>query len=399
MTLPSYKEPSLMTDTLPIDLDPEVIEQLGQELDAIYDETIASLGEADERYIRRLIRAQRTLAVGSRVAMLAGAAVRPRGILGRKVGERANRAGAALLGLGAAGLGLAKILENMEIGHNVMHGQWDWMNDPEINSTVWEWDTVCSADHWKHGHNIVHHTWTNVMGKDRDIGYEIMRTTSKQPWNPVYLAQPIYNTLLGLLFEWGVGVHEVDFQLLATGTAEEKATQLELLKGFSEKAGRQIAKDYILWPALAGPGFASVMAADAVAAVIRNIWSYMIIFCGHFPDGIHVFPAEVVENETRAGWYLRQLLGSANIAGGPTFHVLAGNLSHQIEHHLFPDMASNRYQRVAPRIKALCVRYGLPYNEAPLRRQFGTTTRKIWRYALPGGQDIVSEAPALRPAA
>jgi NADPH-dependent stearoyl-CoA 9-desaturase len=387
-----------MTDVLPVELDPAVIEQFGRELDEIYDTTVADLGERDERYIRRLIRAQRSLAVGSRVVMLAGAAIRPRGFLGRKVGARGHAAGLALLGAGTAGLGLAKILENMEIGHNVMHGQWDWMNDPEINSTVWEWDTVCSADHWKHGHNVVHHTWTNVLGMDRDIGYEIMRTTSEKPWSPVYLAQPFYNTLLMLLFEWGVGSHEVDFDKLSGGTPEEKAVQVELLQGFARKAGRQIAKDYVLWPSLAGPGFVDVAAADAVANLIRNVWAYMIIFCGHFPDGVHLFDREVIEDETRAGWYLRQLLGSANISGGPTFHVLAGNLSHQIEHHLFPDMPSNRYKQVAPRVRALCARYGLPYNSGPLRRQFGTTTRKIWRYALPGGKDVVSEAPAVKAA-
>jgi NADPH-dependent stearoyl-CoA 9-desaturase len=383
---------------LPIDLDPDVIEALGRELDEIYDSTIADLGERDERYIRRLIRTQRTLAVGSRVAMLAGAALRPRGFLGRKVGRKAHHVGTALLGVGTAGLGLAKVLENMEIGHNVMHGQWDWMNDPEINSTVWEWDTVCSADHWKHGHNIIHHTWTNVVGKDRDIGYEIMRTTSATPWNPVFLAQPVYSTLLALLFEWGVGVHEVDFQKLAGGAKEQKAEQIELLRGFVRKAGRQAAKDYVLWPSLAGPGFVYVVAADAAANLIRNVWSYMIIFCGHFPDGVHLFDRSVLEDETRAGWYLRQLLGSANIDGGPMFHVLAGNLSHQIEHHLFPDMPSTRYQQVAPRVQALCARYGLPYNSARLSRQFGTTTRKIWRYALPGGQDTTSDAPAIRAA-
>jgi fatty acid desaturase len=43
--------------------------------------------------------------------------------------------------LGTAGLSVAKILENMEIGHNVLHGQWDWMRDPKIHSTTWEWDT------------------------------------------------------------------------------------------------------------------------------------------------------------------------------------------------------------------------------------------------------------------
>ena len=134
-----------MTNALPVELDPAVIEQLGQELDEIYDSTIADLGERDERYIRRLIRTQRSLALGSRIVMLAGAAVRPKGVFGRKTGVAGRRAGATLLGLGTAGLGLAKILENMEIGHNVMHGQWDWMHDPEIHSSTWEWDTVCSG--------------------------------------------------------------------------------------------------------------------------------------------------------------------------------------------------------------------------------------------------------------
>ena len=378
-----------MTDTLPVELSPEIVEQLGQEFDDIYDSIIAELGSDDERYIKGLIRIQRALALGSRIALEAGALLRLRRL------PPFQRAGLALLGAGTLGLGVAKILENMEIGHNVMHGQWDWMGDPDINSTVWEWDNVCPADHWKHGHNIVHHTWTNVLGKDRDIGYEIIRTSSEQPWNAVYLAQPVYSTLLMLLFEWGVGVHEVDFKKLQNGTSEEKLTQVELFRGFARKAGRQIAKDYVLWPALAGPRFTDVAAADAVANLMRNVWSYMIIFCGHFPDGVRLFESDVIEDETRSKWYLRQLLASANISGGRLFQIMSGNLNHQIEHHLFPDMPSNRYAQAASRVKALCARYGLPYTEGNLRRQFGTTTRKIWRYALPGGQDKILDAPAM----
>jgi linoleoyl-CoA desaturase len=111
----------------------------------------------------------------------------------------------------------------------------------------------------------------------------------------------------------------------------------------------------------------------------------MIIFCGHFPDGARVFTEEEVATETRGGWYLRQILGSCNIEGGTLFHVMSGHLSHQIEHHLFPDMPSNRYPEVAPRVRALCERYGVPYNSGSLGRQFGTTVRTILRLALPGG--------------
>jgi NADPH-dependent stearoyl-CoA 9-desaturase len=120
---------------------------------------------------------------------------------------------------------------------------------------------------------------------------------------------------------------------------------------------------------------------------MRNIWAFMIIFCGHFPEGVHNFTKEQVEGETRARWYVRQLLGSCNIQGGPLFHVLSGNLSHQIEHHLFPDMCSNRYPEIAPRVRAAAERYGLPYNTGSLWRQFGTTWLKNLRLAFPGGAD------------
>ena len=114
-------------------------------------------------------------------------------------------------------LSAAKIIENMEIGHNVLHGQWDWMNDPVINSQSWDWDTASTSQAWKHSHNYIHHTFTNILGKDRDLGYEIMRIDPQQRWHPVYLLQPIYNVLLMLAFEWGVAVHDMDFDAVRPG--------------------------------------------------------------------------------------------------------------------------------------------------------------------------------------
>ena len=364
------------------ELSPAAIEELGAELDEIYETTYDDLGEDDERYIRGLIRLQRSLAFGSRALMMAALPFRKRG---RRRTRAENIAFWGLTGLGTAGLALAKVLENMEIGHNVMHGQWDWMNDPDINSTTWEWDNVCPADQWKHGHNVLHHTWTNVLGMDRDIGYEIFRITPEQPWHPVHLAQPFYNVVLALLFEWGVGVHEVDLDAINSGDPERIKGELPKLRGFAEKAAKQVAKDYVLWPALAGPHMGLVAANNAVANVVRNVWSYVIIYCGHFPDDTHVFEKDEVAGETRGEWYLRQILGSANIEGGRTFNILTGQLSHQIEHHLWPDMPSNRLPKVAYRVQALCRRYGIPYNNERLGRQFGTTYRKIVRYAFPGG--------------
>ena len=360
-----------MTHQLPVALTDAEIEEFGRELDAIQQQVRASLGDSDRRYIRRMIKIQRSMAIGGRVLIFASLPLLPVPPLFLGV-----------IGAGTAALGLSKILENMEIGHNVIHGQWDWMQDPEIHSSTWEWDNVCPADQWKHSHNVVHHTWTNVLGKDRDVGYEILRVNEVQPWRPAHLAQPVYNALLAMLFQWGVAMHDVDIGALKRGEITMRDVRGKL-RGIGRKARKQLLKDYVLWPLLAGPLFLPVVLANAVANLMRNLWSYAIIFCGHFPDGVHVFTEEQVKGETRGRWYLRQLLGSCNITGGPLFHVMSGNLSHQIEHHLFPDLPSNRYPEVAPRVQALCARFGIPYNSGSFARQLGTTLRTIFRLALP----------------
>jgi fatty acid desaturase len=363
-----------MNDPVMMRLDPATLEAVGRELDGIQAEVKASLGERDRRYIRRVIRFQRGLALLGRLVILGSLL-----LLGHPL------AFLLTLGAGAVMLGAAKIIENMEIAHNVLHGQWDWMRDPDIQSATWEWDNVCPSDQWKHSHNLVHHTWTNVLGKDRDVGYQILRVSDEQPWRPVYLLQPVYNAVLALLFQWGVAMHDVD-------RGRPLAENALKLRGIARKAARQMAKDYLLWPLLAGPFFPWVLAANATANLMRNVWSYTIIFCGHFPEGAHVFTEEDVRGEARGGWYVRQILGSCNIEGGPLFHLMSGNLSHQIEHHIFPDMPSRRYAEVAPRVRAVCDRYGIPYNSGSLTRQFGTTLGKIFRLALPGARRRAQQA-------
>lgn len=347
------------------------IEKFGREIDAIQNEIKASLGEKDRAYILRMIRWQRGLALAGRIGIYASLPLLATGLPGFLV-----------LGAGTATLGVAKILENMEIGHNVMHGQWDWMNDPAVSSATWDWDNVVPAAQWKHSHNVMHHHWTNVLGKDRDVGYQILRVTDAQKWRPVYLLQPFYSLVLAAFFEWGIAFHDLDLAAIRRGKASADDVGPKA-KEIAKKVGTQTLKDYVLWPLLAGPFFPWVAGANFVANAIRNVWSFAIIFCGHFPDGAHVFTEKQIEGETRGGFYVRQILGSCNIEGGPLFHVMSGNLSHQIEHHLFPDMPSNRYAEAAPRVKALCERYGIPYNTGSFARQLGTTFRTIFRLAWP----------------
>jgi fatty acid desaturase len=353
----------------------EQIEQLGRELDELRNRTVADLGERDANYIRNVIRAQRALEVGGRALLFAG--FLPPAWLG-----------------GTAALALSKILDNMEIGHNVMHGQYDWMKDPSLDSKGFEWDTACPGDQWRYSHNYVHHTHTNVLGKDRDIGYGILRMSEDQPWRPRDLANPVNATLLMLLFQWGVAAHDLEIDRIEAGEIKLEDKR-DILRAIWKKGRRQVLKDYVAFPLLAGPGAPFVLAGNASANLTRNIWSFMIIFCGHFPEGTHEFSEQEAENETRGGWYLRQMLGSANLTGGRLFHILSGNLSHQIEHHLFPDIPAHRYAEIAVEVREICERYGLPYNAGPLHKQFGSVVKKIFRLALPGkdGDTSADETP------
>jgi fatty acid desaturase len=339
------------------------IEALGRELDEIRAEVEASRGADDAAYINRMITIQRRLAAAGRVTLFASSY------------KPAFVAGSAMLGL-------AKILENMEIGHNVMHGQWDWMNDPEIHSSNWEWDTAQPAEQWKHSHNYIHHQFTNVLGYDNDIGYGILRMAREQKWHPVNLGQPVYNTLLALLFQWGVSLHDLDIEAIRKGQKDPKEMKRQL-KQLGKKVRRQFAKDYIVYPLLAGPNWKQTMKANATANVMRNVWSYMIIFCGHFPDGALHFTEEELEDETRPEWYLRQILGAANFTGSKTLHILSGNLGYQIEHHLFPDLPSNRYAEISVKVQDICRRYDIPYTTGPLHRQYGQALRTIMKLSLP----------------
>ena len=351
----------------------EDVENLGRELDAIREQVIASRGERDAAYIRKVIDVQRKLELGSRAVLLFS--LFPPAWLA-----------------GTAGLSIAKILENMEIGHNVMHGQWDWMRDPKIHSTTWEWDHASPAESWKKSHNYEHHTFTNIRGKDRDLGYAIMRVTPEQEWKPVYLLQPIYNMGLAAIFEWGIALYDLEVEKAQEGTKPWSQVRKEA-RNLWRKARKQLAKDYVLFPLLSGPGFVSTLAANATASVVRNVWSHAVIFCGHFPDGTETFEEERLEGETKGQWYVRQMLGSANLSGGPLFHIMTGNLSHQIEHHLFPDIPSNRYAEIAPRVRDICERYGLPYTTGSLAKQYGTVLRKLARLAFPGGAPKAEVTP------
>ena len=229
------------------------IENLGAELDAIREQVLADRGDRDAAYIRTVITNQRRLELSSR-AILLFSLFPPAWVVG------------------TVGLSISKIIENMEIGHNVMHGQWDWMRDPTIHSTSWEWDNVSPSDGWKHSHNQLHHTYTNVRGKDNDLGYGIMRVDENQTWKPMYLVQPLSNAINACIFQYGIAFYDLEIGKFLKGRVE-KDDFVKRGRKVLAKIRRHVTRDYVLHPLLSGPSALTTMTANLTANLARNLWT------------------------------------------------------------------------------------------------------------------------------
>ncbi|HEX5356493.1 MAG TPA: acyl-CoA desaturase [Aquabacterium sp.] len=357
---------------------PQALDAFARELDDIRRETMAKVGPEDARYITRLLWVIRGFETAGRALLL-------------------TTPWLPTFWIGTALLGLSKCLQNMEFGHNVMHGQYDWMHDPRFDGKSHEWDSTCSKEDWRHFHNYMHHHYTNVQELDRDFGYGMLRLSAETPWEPRFLTQAPYAILVALMFEWAIAIHNMEFERLRTNREATQARIRALWPNVKAKMWLQTKKDYVLWPLVGGlvslvlgagliKGLLAVLLGNVVANVIRNVWTFVVIFCGHFTAGVHTFDPALVQGEHKGHWYLRQILGSSNISGGKLFHIMTGNLSHQIEHHLYPDMPARRYADVAPRVREVCKRHGVPYNTGSLPGQLATVAARIVRHSFPGGE-------------
>jgi fatty acid desaturase len=339
------------------------LRELERDFNAIRDEVRADLGERDATYIRRILRLHRTLEIGGRIMM-------PFGFI------------PPVFVAATAALGLSKIIENMEIGHNVMHGQYDWMNDPSLHSQTYEWDTACDSASWRRTHNFEHHTYTNIIGKDRDYGYGLLRLSDDEKWSPLHSLQFINYVLLSVFFQWGVGLHELEVERINRGEIRLR-DKVPFLKDFLRKGGRQAFKDYVFFPLVTLPVAPVVLAGNLGANLIRNLWSSTVIFCGHFTQDAETFSEEECEGESKGHWYLRQLTGSSNFTGGKWLHILSGHLSYQIEHHLYPDLPAHRYPEISEKVQTVCQKHGIPYNTGSFTHQYSTVVKRILAYSLP----------------
>jgi NADPH-dependent stearoyl-CoA 9-desaturase len=347
------------------------LQEFARRIDAIRARVEADLGEKDVAYIRRMRRFSTTMEATGRA--LIHVSLDP-----------------VSFSAGVIALWLHKQLEATEIGHTALHGAFDRLPGcPDLASRGFRWKIPIDEESWHQGHNLRHHQYTNIAGRDPDIRYGGIRLNRRTPHRPHHRWQPLVTALSWTHFAAGMnlrftGVEEVlsrqqpyDF-LPGRSPAGIRAAWRKALRKFVP----YYAREFLLFPALAGPGFAKVALGNWLSEVMRDVYSAATIYCGHVGEAVADYPAG-----TRAGgrgqWYRMQVEASNDFEVPLPISMLCGALDRQIEHHLFPRFPTNRLRQVAPEVRQACLDCGVTYRTVSWPRTLGRALRRIWQLRLP----------------
>ncbi len=323
--------------------DSDRLEAFGAEIDAIRHEAEAQVGPQDLRHVRRLDAFSRGCEVVGRV--LIHVSFDP-----------------LTWGVGVVSLWLHKQLQATEIGHPALHGAYDKIEGAgRFHSKKFRWDTPIEESSWRYSHNVEHHQYTNVVGRDPDLEYGMIRLSDEvphQPRNRFQLAH-VATTWLGMGFF--MNLHAGGLDKLALGDRKMPADELKKrARTAARKSVPYYLYNYVLFPALAGPMFWKVLLGNWAAEVMRNVYTSASIFCGHIGPQVQAYP-EGTKAGSRAQWYAMQVHSANNFTVPKPLSVLCGGLDYQIEHHLFPKLPPERLRQVAPKVRAACERHGIEY--------------------------------------
>lgn len=251
--------------------------------------------------------------------------------------------------------------------HHIREGKWPlWLKmiDVAIIACVWKWyyyatNTLKEQDHYK-------------AERAKEKGSQVeppLFATGVQPGGYGEVTRPA-------TFRY------VFYQALERNLAPAK----KMLKVL----GPYFASHFVVTPgilyALFGPAVAATALVNLLAAeILTNLHSFAIIVPNHAGKDVYRFetPVKVKSDE----FYLRAVIGSVNYrTGSDANDYLHGWLNYQIEHHMFPDLSMLSYQRMAPEIKAICEKHGVPYVQENVFKRVWRTTEigvglkdmKVW---------------------
>jgi linoleoyl-CoA desaturase len=361
--------------------DRDRLKRFGEALDALKTRVESDLGPKDVEHIRRMRAFSTTMEIAGRA--LIHVSLDP-----------------VTFSTGVAALFLHKLLEASEIGHAALHGAFDGLEGAEaFQSEAFAWDTPIDEESWRYGHNVRHHQYTNIAGKDPDIHFGTVRLTEHTPHAsrdqlPLPLELFIAITNFGFVMNAHfTGLIDVYFGNGRGGEDFLPDRSPDSIRRAHKKALRKYVpyylKNYLLFPLLAGPGFGKVLFGNWLAETLRDVYLAATIYCGHVGGEVSAYP-EGTRAHGRGEWYAMQAAATNDFEVPYVISLLCGALDRQIEHHLFPKLPPNRLREVAPEVRAICEAHGVPYRNDSWPRTLKQALSHIARLARGGdAQEVV----------
>lgn len=357
---------------------------LETELDELYQATRAQIGAADLEHIRRVAAYSRRIKSRSRELLKDG---RTPGSFKR----------------GVQLYMLHVLLEFSELGHNILHGSYDHLPDcGELHSDRWTWDFVADVDEWKVMHHQNHHPFTNIVGKDHDLGYSFLRLLPGQSWWGHHAAQPL---LVASLMAFHLHYFTLYTAISAARVQGRPWLRWQTFARSAQHIRRYVTREYVREPLRAGSRFLRVLAGNYAGTALGYGFTAFLLLLEHHAENVALFD-DPGASESAGDYYRRQILGTTNFTPSPTldaalqqlleqevpfenrppFEIFYGGLSTHLEHHLFPDLPCNRQRQIAPQVAEICARHGLPYNVVPFDEWVPSMLRSLVVLGAPVGE-------------
>ncbi len=356
---------------------------LADELQTLYQQTRSKMGEADLAHIRTVT--------------AYGQAINARRLeLLRDGGPGATSRAIVLEAL-------YRLLQFSELGHNILHGSYDDLpGNGRYHSDRYDWDFNVDPTQWKVMHHEGHHPNTNIVGKDHDLGYSVLRGQAAQDWFGHHAVQLLLFGAMSPFFT------QLAPFLIANITREVEGKRFwsrDTLRAPVRIALSDTKRRLVTEPAAMGARFLPAMLANHIGGAAGYLSVLFLVAIEHHAGETEVF-ADPGPEETRDEYYRRQIRGTRNFLRSakldsalmrileeevpfdnrPDFRIFYGGLDTHIEHHLFPDLPPNRQREVAPRVKEIVARRGLPYHETPLGETAALLLKALTGLSAPVGE-------------
>jgi NADPH-dependent stearoyl-CoA 9-desaturase len=245
------------------------LQSFGAAIDRIRDRIEARVGEEDLRYVRRVDAFSHAMQVAGRTIL--HFSFEPIGFT-----------------VGVLALWIHKQLQATEVGHTALHGAFDRLPGAErYRSKTFRWQVPIDEESWRSGHNVRHHQYTNVAGKDPDIHFGAVRLTEHTPHRLVHHLQlPLALLTVFPVFAFVMNLHFTglaDYYSGGNGRGGDdvlpdrsRKTILAAHKKALRKYVPYYAKEFVFFPLLAlltGGGALKVLLGNWLSELLRDLYS------------------------------------------------------------------------------------------------------------------------------